>query len=115
MGDAYGTTQQQLSLRSLNTFSGRWPEQRIWLRPRGNTVYQRRVLSGPVICVALVRAQHPRLRPFVPRTVGYYHCRISLRVLTQGSQVFITYSPKNGMTKVGLPFFSPQAVVPAPP
>lgn len=77
-------TQQRLSLRSLNTFSGQWPEQRIWLRPKGNTVYQRGVFSVPVIYVALVRAQHPRLRPFVPRIVGYHHHRISLYVLTKG-------------------------------
>lgn len=79
-------TQQRLSLRSLSTFSGLWSEQRIWLYLKGNTECQHRVLSGPMICVALVRAQHPRLRPFVPRTVDYCHCRISFFVLTKGSQ-----------------------------
>ena len=107
MGDVYGTTQQRLSLRSLNTFSGQWPEQRIWLCPKGNTVYQRGVFSVPVICVALVRAQHPRLRPFVPRTVGYYHCRISLRVLTQGSQGFHHILSKEWYNEGGLAVLQP--------
>lgn len=107
MGDVYGTTQQRLSLRSLNTFSRQLFEQRIWPRPKGSTEYQRRVLSGPMICVALVRAQHPRLQPFVPRTVDYYNCRISFCTLTKGFQCVHNILSKEWYNEGGLAVLQP--------